>query len=89
MIFWELSPGHLKVKRLLGNTLHHGLPLKKNWITYETVATLLESGTREEADQVLRFSTEEDSSNEDSKFLADGSILFFKSENSFSVLIFT
>ena len=77
MIFWELSPGHLKVKRLLGNTLHHGLPLKKKRTTYEIVETLLESGTREEAYQVLRFSTEEDFSNENSKFLADGSILCF------------
>ena len=50
---------------------------EKNWTTYEIVETLLELGTRKEADLVLKFSTEEDSSNEDRKFLADGSILFF------------
>ena len=50
---------------------------EKNWATYEIVETLLELGTTKEADQVLKFSTEEDSSNEDRKFLADGSILFF------------
>ena len=53
-----------------------GAPEKKR-TTYEIVETLLESGTREEAYQVLRFSTEEDFSNENSKFLADGSILCF------------
>ena len=60
MIFWELSPGHLKVKRLLTNTLQWAAP-EKNWTTYEVVETLLESRTREEADKVLKFSTEEDS----------------------------
>ena len=49
----------------------------KNWATYEIVETLFQSGTREEADQVLKLSTDEDSSNEDSKFLADGSITCF------------
>ena len=49
---------------------------EKNWAIYETVEALLESGTREEADQVLKFSTGQDSSNEGSKFLADGLILF-------------
>ena len=68
MSFWELSPSHLKVKRLLANTLHHGHPLKKNWATHEIVETLLEKGTRDEADQVLQFSTEEDPSNKDNSF---------------------
>ena len=50
---------------------------EKNWTTYEIVETVLQSGTREEVDQELKFSTEEDSPREDSKFLADGWILFF------------
>ena len=50
---------------------------EKNWTTYEIVETVLQSGAREEVDQELKFSTEEDSPSEDSKFLADGSILFF------------
>ena len=58
-----------KGKKTVGHYIASWAAPKKNWITYETVATLLESGTREEADQVLKFSTEEDSSNEDSKFL--------------------
>ena len=61
---------------------------EKNWTTYEIVETLLELGTRKEADQVLKFSTEVDSSNEDSKFLADDLILFFESEKKILKLIF-
>ena len=46
----------------------------KNWTRYEIVEKLLELGTRKEADQALKFSTGEDFSNEESKFLADDSI---------------
>ena len=77
MIFWELSPG----KNTVGQYITSWADPEKNWTTYENVKTLLESGTREEVDQVLKFSTEEDSSNEDSKFLADGSIFFFNLNN--------
>ena len=66
-----------KGKKTVGQYIASWAAPEKNWATYEVVETLLESGTREEADKVLKFSTEEDSSNEDSKFLVDGSILFF------------
>ena len=56
---------------------------EKNWTTDEIVETLLESITTEEADQVFKFITEEDSSNEDSTFLADGSIFFYLEPENF------
>ena len=70
-----------KGKKTAGQYIASWAPLEKNWTTYEVVKTLFQSGTREEADQVLKLSTDEDSSNEDSKFLAGGSIPFFKSEH--------
>ena len=66
-----------KGKKTAGQYIASWAPLEKNWTTYEVVKTLFQSGTREEADQVLKLSTDEDSSNEDSKFLADGSITCF------------
>ena len=66
-----------KGKITVGQYVASCVASEKNWATYEIVETLLELGTTKEADQVLKFSTEEDSSNEDRKFLADGSILFF------------
>ena len=66
-----------KGKKTFGQYIASWAAPEKKRTTYEIVETLLESGTREEADQVLRFSTEEDFSNENSKILADGSILCF------------
>ena len=71
-----------KGKKTVGQYTASWAVPEKNWATYEIVETLLESGTREEADQVLKFSAEEDFSNEDSKFLAYGSTFFYlESEN--------
>ena len=66
-----------KGKTTVGQYIASWATPEKNWTTYEIVKTLLESETREEADRVLKFSTKEDSSNEDSKFLADGLFFFF------------
>ena len=66
-----------KGKKTVGQYIASWADPEKNWTAYEIFKTLLESGTREEADQVLKFSTEEDYSNRDCKFLADGAILFF------------
>ena len=66
-----------KGKKTVGEYIALWAAPEKNWTTYEIVKTLLESGTTEEPNQVLKSSAEEDSSNEDSKFLAHGSILFF------------
>ena len=66
-----------KGKKTVGQYIASWADPEKNWTMHEIVKTLLESGTREEADQVLKFSTEEDYSNGDCKFLADGAILSF------------
>ena len=63
VVFWSL-----KGKKTVGQYIASWAAPEKNWITYEIVETLLESGTREEADQVLKFSTEESNFFEDSNF---------------------
>ena len=66
-----------KGKKIVGQCIPSWAAPEKDWTTYEIVETLLESRKREETDQVLKFRTKKDFSNEDGKFLANGSILLF------------
>ena len=74
-----------KGKKTVGQYTASWAAPEKNWATYEIVETLLESETREETNQVLKFNAEEDSSNEDSKFLAYGSIFFYLESENFEI----
>ena len=58
-----------KGKKTVGQYTASWADPEKNWTTYEIVKTLLESGTREEADQVLKFSTGEDFNQKILKFI--------------------
>ena len=42
-------------KKTVGQYIASWAAPEKNWTTYEIVETLLESGTREEANKVLKF----------------------------------
>ena len=57
--FFGFVSGPPKGKKTVGLYIASWAAPEKNWTIYEFVETLLESGTREEADQVLKFSTDE------------------------------
>ena len=74
-----------KVKKTVGQYIASGAAPEKNWTTYEIVERFLEPGTREEAGEVHKSSTEEDSSDAFNNFLADGLIYFYLESENFEI----
>ena len=74
-----------KVKKTVGQYIGSWAAPERNWTTYEIVERFLETGTKEEAAQVHKFSTEEDSSDAYNNFLADGLIYFYLESENFEI----